>query len=40
MQTNQNSDLAQLAEHGTDDLELVNSNPTEDNVWQNLFCSV
>ena len=35
-----NSDLAQLAEHGTDDLEVVSSNPTGDNFWQNLFCSV
>ena len=26
-----NSDLAQLAEHGTDDLEVVSSNPTGDN---------
>ena len=35
-----NSDLAQLAEHGTGDLEVVSSNPTGDNFWRNLFCSV
>ena len=34
------SSLAQLAEHGTDDLEVVSSNPTGDNFWRNLFCSV
>ena len=26
-----NSELAQLAEHGTDDLEVVSSSPTGDN---------
>ena len=31
-----NSDLGQLAEHETDDLEVVSSNPTRGN----LFCSV
>ena len=35
-----NSDLAQLAEHETDDLEVVSSNPTGGNFWWNLFCSV
>ena len=35
-----NSDLAQLAEHGADDLVVVSSNPTKDNFWRNLFCSV
>ena len=34
------SDLAQLIEHGTDDLEVVSSNPTGTNFWRNLFCSV
>ena len=34
-----NSDLAQLAEHYSDDLE-VGSNPTGGNFGRNLFCSV
>ena len=34
------SPIAQLAEHGTDDLEVVSPNPTEGNFWQNLFCVV
>ena len=34
------SDLAQLREQETDDLEVVSSNPTGGNFWQNLFCSV
>ena len=34
------SSLAQLAEHGTDDLEVVSSNPTGDNFLTKfiLFC--
>ena len=32
--------IAQLAEHETEDLEVVSSNLTGDNFWQNLFCSV
>ena len=31
------SSLAQLAEHGTDDLEVVSSNPTGGNFWWNIF---
>ena len=31
------SSLAQLAEHGTDDLDVVSSSA---NFWQNLFCAV
>ena len=27
-----NSELEQLAEHGTDDLEVMSSNPTGDNI--------
>ena len=33
-----NSDLAQFAEHETD--EVVSSNPNGGNFWRNLFCSV
>ena len=32
--------LAQLTEHATDDPEVVTSNPSGGNFWQNLFCSV
>ena len=35
-----NSDLAQLGEQETDDLEVVSSNPTGGNFWRNLFCSM
>ena len=35
-----NSDLAQLAEHYSDDPEFVRSNPTGRNFWRNWFCSV
>ena len=35
-----NSDLAQLAERGADDLEVVSLNPTGGNFWWNLFCAV
>ena len=32
--------LAQLGEQETDDQEVLGSNPTEGNFWQNLFCAV
>ena len=35
-----NSDLDQLAEHGTDELKVVSSNPTGGNFYRNLFCFV
>ena len=34
------SSLAQLSEHQTDDLEVVSSNPTGNNFWQNLVCAL
>ena len=34
------SSLAQSVEHWTDDQEVVGSNPTGDNFWQNLFCAL
>ena len=34
------SSLAQSVEHWTNDKEVVGSNPTGDNFWQNLFCAI